>query len=134
MGKIVCALSLRKSFHSKYNGMIEIARFSSALNTNVVGGFGKLLKEVRKWAINEGYKNILTYADLRFGKGDVYKINGFDLIDTTNPDYWYTDTRKRYNRFQYRAQPGKSEKQVAHEAGVQKVYGCGSNIYILKLQ
>lgn len=132
--KIVCALSLRKSFHSKYDGMIEIARFSSLLDTNVIGGFGKLLKEVKKWATSQGYSGILTYADLRFGKGDVYKINGFQLIDKTKPDYWYTDTRQRYNRFQYRAQPGKPEKQVAEEAGVQKVYGCGSNIYLLKLQ
>ena len=113
--------------------MIEIARFSSALNTNIVGGFGKLLKEVKKWSISQGYTGILTYADLRFGKGDVYKINGFQLVGSTKSDYWYTDGKRRYNRFQYRAQPGKTEKQVAQEAGVYKIYGCGSNIYKLTL-
>ena len=40
---------------------------------------------------------------------------------------------KRFFRFKYRAQPGKSEKQVAEENGVFKVYGCGHNIYIMKL-
>ena len=127
--EIVCALSLRKSHHKKYDEKIEIARFCNRLNTNVVGGFSKLLSQVKKWAFESGYKGIFSYADLRFGSGSVYELNGFKLVDKTKLDYWYTNGKQRYNRFQYRAQPGKSEKQVAEEAGVQKIYGCGSNIY-----
>ncbi len=129
--EIVCAVSLRKSFHSKYDNMIEIARFSSSLNTNVVGGFSKLFSKIIEWVKNAGYKGIFSYADLRFGKGEVYEKNGFKLTSKTKEDYWYTDSKKRFNRFQYRAQPGKSEKQVAEEAGVYKIYGCGSNIYTM---
>lgn len=128
-GEILCALSLRKSFHKKYNGMIEIARFSSKLNTSVVGGFSRLLKYAKIWAIESGYSKILTYADLRFGTGNVYSKCGFKLIGKTRPDYWYTDAKKRYNRFDYKATNGKSEKQICEEAGVKGIYGCGSNIY-----
>lgn len=128
-GRIVCALSLRKSFQKKYNGLLEIARFSNELSSNVVGGFSKLLKAAKKWAMDEGYDGIFTYADLRFGKGEVYGNNGFALIGKTKPDYWYTDGKERFNRFAFRAQNGKTEKQIAEENSVEKIYGCGSNIY-----
>ena len=42
-GELVLALSIRKPFTKKRKGSIEIARFSSKLNTVVVGGFSKLL-------------------------------------------------------------------------------------------
>lgn len=32
----------------------------------------------------------------------------------------------------YRAQPGKPESQVAAEANVRPVYGCGNATYLLK--
>jgi hypothetical protein len=127
--EIVCAITLRKPFHSKYQNMVEVARFSSSLNTNVVGGFTKLFSYASKWVKNVGYNGILSYADLRFGKGDVYLKSGFKLSGKTDLDYWYTDGKVRHNRFQYKAQPGKTEKEVAQEAGVQRIYGCGSNIY-----
>jgi very-short-patch-repair endonuclease len=127
--EIICALTLRKPFHKKYKDTVEIARFSSSLNCNIVGGFSKLFKYVKEWAISAGYKNILSYADLRFGTGNVYSLSGFKLIGKTAIDYWYTDGKVRYNRFKYRAQPNKTEKEVAKEEGVQRIYGCGSNIY-----
>jgi hypothetical protein len=128
-GEIVCALTLRTAFHKKYENMIEIARFSSKLNTSVVGGFSRLLKYAKIWAKQNGYLKIFTYADLRFGEGRVYEKNGFQFLGKTRLDYWYTDGKSRFNRFQYRAQNGKTEKQVAEGAGVSKIYGCGSNTY-----
>jgi hypothetical protein len=132
-GEAVAALSLRKSFHKKYVNMIEIARFSNKLFTNVVGGFSKLMKYVKKWCKSNSIQNILTYADLRFGEGSVYSKNGFDYIGKTRLDYWYTNNKIRENRFKYRAADSKTEKQVAEEHKVKKIYGCGNNIYMLKL-
>ena len=133
--ELVMALSLRTPFHRTYRdrNLVEIARMASALNTVVVGGFSRLLKRVKSWALKEGCAGILTYADRRFGEGKVYQLSGFDYKGTTNLDYWYTDGRERFNRFGYRAQSGKTEKQVTAEAGVYKVFGCGSNIYELSL-
>ena len=79
------------------------------------------------------YDKILTYADLRFGNGNVYSKNGFSFVKQTSIDYWYTDGKVRHFRFKYRAQPGKPEKQVAEENGVWKVFGCGSNLYEYRL-
>jgi hypothetical protein len=132
-GIIVAALSLRRPFQSKYENYIEIARFSTARDTKVSGAFGKLLKAAVHWSKANGFKGILTYADLRFGEGDVYLKNGFKLIGSTKPDYWYTDGKNRFQRFKYRAQPNKPEKQVAEEHKVKKIYGCGSKIFTLEL-
>jgi hypothetical protein len=71
----------------------------------------------------------LTYSDLRFGEGDIYGNNGFVLTGTTAPDYYYTDFEDRYNRFKFRANEGRSEKDIAAENGVCKIFGIGSNIY-----
>lgn len=127
--KLISCISLRKPFHKKYENTVEIARFSSELNTHIQGGFGKLFKYVKEWCINNNYNKILTYADLRYGTGNVYAKNGFNFIGWTGLDFWYTDGQIRYNRFKFRAQFGKSEKQIAEENGVSRVYGCGSNIY-----
>ena len=133
--ELMIALSLRSPFHRVYRErkLIEIARLSSALNTVVVGGFSKLIKAAKQWARDNDYRGILTYADRRFGEGEVYIKSGFELTKVTLPDYWYSDGRLRFNRFKYRAQDGKPEKAVALEAGVFKVYGCGSNVYELSL-
>lgn len=124
--ELVSCLSLRKPFHKKYENYIEIARFASKLNIIVIGGFQKLLKYIRK-----DYDKILTYADLSTGTGDVYEKAGFQFIGNTPLNYWYTNGKKREHRFKYRAQDGKSEKEIAEENNVKKIYGCGSKIYIL---
>ena len=130
--KLVAALSLRIPHHKVYNGTIEICRFSSELNTVVIGGFSKLLKYVIRWCKND-YNKIITYADLRFGSGNVYKENKFIFVKDTGLDYWYTDGRHRYNRFKFRAKDGKSEKEIALEARVSRIYGCGSNLYEIEI-
>jgi len=70
---------------------------------------------------------------LRFGTGEVYSKNHFQFVGTTDVDYWYTNGKQRYNRFKYRAKNGKSEKHIAEESNVKRIYGCGSNIYLYQL-
>lgn len=131
--QLVCCVSLRSPHHKKYHGFIEIARFASLPFLNVVGGFTKLLNKVQEWGRQNKYHSIITYADLRFGKGNVYEKAKFSLVRETPVDYWYTDGIERYNRFKFRAQGGKTEKQIAEENCVYKTYGCGSNIYIKQI-
>ncbi|MCK9596360.1 hypothetical protein M0R19_04210 [Candidatus Pacearchaeota archaeon] len=129
--ELVSCLSLRGPFHTKYKGKIEICRFANKLNVVVRGGFSRLLKAVILWSKNNGYSGILSYADLNYGDGKVYLKSGFTLFGYTNPSYGYTDGKDRFNRFIFRSILGKTEKQIAEEANVQKIYGCGSNIYIM---
>jgi hypothetical protein len=128
--ELVLCLSVRKPRQKKYKSLIEISRFASARNTNVVGGLTKLLKKVEFWAKDNGFKGILTYADLRFGDGNGYLKSGFNLMGETGPDYWYTNGQLRFDRFKFKSSNGKTEKQKVLENKLFKIYGCGSNIFI----
>ena len=133
--EIVACLSLRTPFHKKYreSGCVEIARYSVKRDSVVSGGFSRLFSASKKWASEAGYAQILSYADLRFGEGKVYEKSGFKHIGHTGLNYWYTDSRQRFNRFKFRAGNGLTEKQVTEQAGVCRIYGCGSNIYLYDL-
>lgn len=132
--ELICCLSLKQPIQKKYGNMIEIARFATKLNTLVTGGFQRLLKIAIEYAKENHYEGIMTYADLRFGEGNVYRDSGFEYLGKTPVDYWYTNGEIREFRFKYRADPVNklTENEVAERAGVYKVYGCGSNIYLLK--
>jgi len=132
-GELVCGIALRiPMIRNKYKGKIEIGRFVSKRGYLVMGGFSKLLKKCISWSSDGGFAGIITYADLRFGEGKVYLSNGFDFIRDTGLNYWYTDDVVRYDRFRFRAQSGKSEKEVAQENKVYRIYGCGNYLYEYK--
>jgi GNAT superfamily N-acetyltransferase len=130
---IVGAVTVRIPIQKKWGeNMCELARMAFAFDTTVRGGAGKLLAAVEAWAKSEGYAGVLSYAELRFGEGGVYQKCGFTHMGETGLSYCYTDGAKRYDRFKYRAQPGKPEKQVVEEANVRAVWGCGNAVYVKK--
>jgi len=128
-GELVSVITFRKPFTKGKEGVVEIARFCSKLNTIVVGGLSRLISHAVPVLKSAGYSKILTYAELRFGEGAGYLNAGFKRVGKTKPDYSYTDGYKRFHRFKYRASEGKSEREVAEEAGVYRIYGLGSAIY-----
>lgn len=132
-GRIVSALSLRKPFHKKYRGMWEVARFSSVLNTTVPGALGKLIKEAKTWAHDQGSKGLISYVDTRLGTGQSYECVGFEHLKDTDLRFWWTDGTSRFNRFKFRADSsrGMSEREVAQEAGVARIYGCKNRVLSL---
>jgi hypothetical protein len=48
--------------------------------------------------------------------------------------YYCTDGVSRFNRFRFRAKNNKSEKQIAEENKVYKIYDCGNKIFTLKVE
>lgn len=132
-GELVACLSLRFPNHKKHSGKIEIARLATKPYCLVVGGFSKLLKRAIEWSKTRQYASIISYCDLSCGTGNVYKQNGFTHIAYTGLNFWYTDGVCRYDRFKYRAQNGKSEKEVALENKVYRIYGCGNDLYELEI-
>ena len=133
-GQIVYSISIRKPFHKKYNG-IEIARCCPKLNHNVQGGLSRLVKYVKKWSKENGYKKIVTYVDHRWGgTGEGYKRSMFKQVYKTPPRFWWTDFENRYNRFKFKADAseGLTEAQVAESAGVVKIWGCEN--FVLELE
>ena len=125
--ELVSAIGFRKPRQKKWSGYYEISRFATKLEHVVVGGLSKFLKYFKE----EYTDMIMTYADRRFGEGLGYEKVGFQYYGDTGVDYWYSDGRNRYDRFIVKTDSSMSEREKAAEMGLYKVWGCGSNIWIL---
>lgn len=113
-------------------GYIKIERFSSKLNTVVVGGFQKLLKLLENAAKHNGIKQIISFCDLRYATGKSYEKAGFKRVGITLGFYW-TDHKQRFNRLKCKAGNGKTQAQNAAEKGWLKIYDAGQAKYVKTL-
>jgi hypothetical protein len=120
------------------NEEIELIRFCNILNTNVIGGFSKLLNFfIKKYSP----KSITTYADIRWSginpKDTVYLKNGFKYINNTPPNYWYVKTDDflhRSHRFNFRKDvllkegfdTKLTEWEIMKKKGYDRIWDCGS--------
>jgi GNAT superfamily N-acetyltransferase len=129
---LVGLATTRTPIQKKYGNVCELARMCFLKDSSIRGGASKLLSHVKEVAKKDGFSGLLSYSELRYGEGNVYKNCGFELVDETTVNYGYSDATRRYDRFKFRAQPGKTEKQVAQEADVRTVWGSGNKIYLLK--
>lgn len=86
--KLICCASIRTNFANE----LEIARFATDYDYSVVGGFSKILRVLPR--------PLISYSNNRLSNGDVYKKNGFNLLQENQPSYWYTDFRVKIPRFQ----------------------------------
>lgn len=99
----------------------------------VRGGASKLFTHVKRLALEDGFEGVMSYADLRFGNGGVYSKCGMEEMEESKLNYWYTDGHSRFDRFVFRARPGKSEEDVSREEGVMRVWGAGNKIFVWKM-
>lgn len=135
-GTIVGVITLRRPNNrsSRYASMLEVARMAFPVGTTVRGGASKLLKAAAA-DVKGNCGGLLSYADLRFGVGDVYARSGFRrLDDTTTINYWYTDGTTRFDRSKVTAIEGLTEAAVARSRGLRQIHGCGNAVYIMDRQ
>lgn len=95
-GRIACAMSFTKPrFNSNYQW--EISRFACSIGITVVGGASRLLK-----AFEREYKptSIISYADLRYSNGNLYKQLGLTLSHRSKPNYFYANGPYIVSRYQ----------------------------------
>ena len=125
-GKILAAMSLRRPFHRGNADHYEVSRFATA--GNVPGSLSRLSRRALAWAKASGALGLMTYVDRRIGSGKGYLAAGFEVLRETAPRFWWTDSVHRYDRFRYKADPsrGLTQQQVADEAGVEMIFGCGN--------
>jgi hypothetical protein len=129
-GELVSMMSFRKLRKKGGNiSIAEIARYSSKINTSVVGGFSKLLKFSVPLLKKSGFTKIHTYSDRRYSHGEVYKANGFSFVHKTAPDMWWYKRGQRYPR---QISWGKSVKQMTQE-GYEKILGAGHTLWTMDL-
>jgi len=115
---------------SKYvKNVWELNRFCSNYNFHIPGIASKLLKYFKR---NYEWKEIFSYADLRWSNGNLYYKLGFDLISITSPNYWYLakDSIERIHRFSLRKRPNEpkdiTEMVLRTKEGYRRIWDCGN--------
>ena len=114
--------------NSKYKWVLN--RFCNKLNTTIVGGASKLLMATKD------FRPLVSWSDLRWSEGNVYKKLGFKLEETLKPDYSYTKSQKRHSKQSLRLKPhekelGKTEHQLRLEQGYYRIHDCGKQRWVL---
>lgn len=132
---LVAAMSLRTPYSKQHASKLEIARWCCKLNVAVSGACSRLVNIARCIAVGLRSTALMTYMDRRHGDGQGYLGAGMQHVGTTPPRFWWTDGKRRFGRLTVRADAKRnmSEKQVAAERGVSRVYCCGNDVYELEL-
>lgn len=134
--RIVALMTFSKSRYSKKHDW-ELVRFCPLIDTNVVGGFSKLLSHFRK--NHKG--SIVSYADRSRSLGNVYEKNGFTLTRTNPPSYWYVNFKvaeKRLHRTNFMKSKITSKGDLRTEAeimvdlGYDRIWDCGTLTFVLE--
>ena len=125
-GILLAAISLRKPFHKKHVGRLEVGRFCTRRFYSVQGGLSRLTKQASIYAKENGFSSIMTYVDSRHGTTKNYLAAGYYIEGITSNRFWWTDTRIRIDRFKVKADKKNkmSEREVANQLGVTKIWGC----------
>lgn len=143
-GILVACMSFRKSpSNTSEAGSWELNRYATHSSYFVVGGFLKLLT-----AFLREYKptRVVSYADLRLSKGDLYEHEGFVLESVSLPDYQVCDKHsgKPFHKFNFRVERFKRDPNLKYEEGLTefeledlnglcRVWNCGLAKYVLHL-
>jgi very-short-patch-repair endonuclease len=99
---------------------VDISRFSTKQEINVVGGFSRLLKTIE----NKYQKDIHTFIDRRYGSGHYLNDLGFNLVNEDISFVWVKN-EKVVHRLKF---PGNS----GYKHGWNKLWDCGQAKYIKK--
>jgi hypothetical protein len=115
----------------------ELIRY--ATSTRVVGGLGKLLKH---YFTTTGSRKLVSYSDVRWSMGGLYKALGFKVDSISQPGYFWCKSGHRYNRQRFQKHKlqallpifdeGLSESENCIRNGYYKVYDCGQIKWILE--
>lgn len=80
-GRIVAAATFgHPRFSKQYD--IELLRFAVAKNHSISGGFSRILSTV-------GNASVVSYANMNYSSGDVYRKNGWAESPNVHVNYWY---------------------------------------------
>ena len=143
-GEIVSAMSfggLRKNLGSNsMDGHYELLRFANKKGYTVIGGASKLFNHFIK---ENNPIEVVSYADRRWSKGNLYEQLNFNFSHTSEPSYFYVIGSERKNRFGYRkdiliskygCSPTDTEHNFCKNKGWYRIYDCGTKVYKWKKQ
>lgn len=121
---------------------VVLERYATTMN--VIGGFSKLLKAFIR-DNKEKYESIVTFANLDYSHGDIYKDSGFKLEYITPPNYIYFKGNKILSRQQAmkhklpkllgdKFDENKTEYENMIDNGYRRVFDSGSIKFRLDLK
>ena len=133
---VMTFMKLRKVFGGKSDGGdYELVRFCNKLGVSVTGGASKLLK-----VFSNDYepKSIVSYCDISWANGNLYKKLGFSYDGLTPPNYHYVVDKIRVNRIKFQKHklvnegfnPKLTERKIMNERGYYRIYNCGNERYV----
>lgn len=140
-GEVYAAMSFGTPRYTK-NVEWELLRYSSKVNTTVVGGASRLFTHFRRTLNPE---TVISYCDLRTGSGRLYDQLGFTLDGISQPNYWYFDRTKSaphklYHRSRFQKHklekllrdfnPSNTEWENMQQNGWDRVWDVGSARYL----
>lgn len=120
-------------------GIYTLNRY--ATSCRVIGGFTKLLSYFKS---HYDWAEIISFADRRWSRGELYSQTGWVLDTTLPPDYYYVDIHniKRIHKFNFRHKnlpnilgkkydPTLSETENTEQSNWFRIYNCGLLRYVL---
>jgi hypothetical protein len=106
---------------------LVIKRFCTILDTQIQGGFQKLLAAaVRICGVPR--PRIESWCDLRYATGQSYLRAGFKPVRETIGWNW-TDGQRVFNRLRCRAGQSLTERERSAALGLVKIYDAGQRLY-----
>ncbi len=118
------------------SGENELLRHCSLLNTQIVGGFSKLIKAWKKLNPNEV---LYTYCDRRYSTGASYLASGWEHVGTSAPNYFYITQQNLESRIKYQKHKlseiletfdeSLTEQENMSVNGFSWIYDCGNLKY-----
>ena len=129
--ELVSLMTFTKNNLSRKSTSWEINRFSSKLDTVVIGAASKLFAAFLKL---KKPNQVISYSDNRWSTGNLYKSLGFVLDNPGSPNYWYIlpNVGHRIHRFGLRKPTGckVTESELRESEGYSKVWDSGSSKWI----
>lgn len=125
----------RPRFTKDYD--FELLRLCTKKGITVVGGASKLFSAFRR---EYPTASVISYANRRWSRGDVYRQLGFELLKLSAPNYWYVRGDEVLSRYQAQKHklpqilgesfdPEFSESENMQQAGFERIYDCGNLVF-----
>lgn len=117
-------------------GVTTVDRFATVLNTQVIGGFTKLLKSCGVTG------TVRSHSANRYSTGELYESTGFTLLREIPYTLNYTDNRELYTRHRFQKHrlsdmfpdySGESVDEFLQEKGIHPIYGAGTKTWEIEL-
>lgn len=115
---------------------VKLLRFCNKLNTSVVGGASKLLAAFDK---DHTAPSLISYADLRWSVGNLYKQLGFTWKHDSVTNFWYVINDRRVGRQVYQKHkqhkvlegfdPTLTAAQNMIEHGIYQIHDVGNGVW-----